>query len=126
MSASCPCGSGKELDQCCGRLISGEIEAVSAEQLMRSRYTAYVQGADDYILSTWHPATAPRSIDKDQPVKWVGLKVITTDAGGPDDDKGSVEFVATFKVNGRAEKLHEVSEFVRVSGLWRYVGGLVT
>ncbi|MCO4773120.1 MAG: zinc chelation protein SecC, partial [Deltaproteobacteria bacterium] len=52
---SCPCGTGKDLEDCCGRLHEGAM-APSPEALMRSRYAAYAVGAVDYVLATTHPA----------------------------------------------------------------------
>lgn len=62
-------------------------------------------------------------LNDEVPMKWIGLKVLATDAGGCDDDKGTVEFVARFKVNGKAGRLHEVSRFVKEDGRWFYVDG---
>ena len=86
---------------------------------MRSRYSAYALGLIDYLLATWHPSTAPGELEL-APVKWVGLEVLQTQAVG---DAGVVEFVARCKVNGKAERLHEVSRFVREAGRWFYIDG---
>ena len=51
----CACGSGAEYENCCGRYLSGEKSAETAEQLLRSRFTAYVRNDADYILKTIHP-----------------------------------------------------------------------
>ncbi|HSJ80118.1 MAG TPA: YchJ family metal-binding protein, partial [Thiobacillus sp.] len=56
--ATCPCGSGRKLETCCGTFHGGEI-APDAERLMRSRYSAYVLGLEAYLRATWHPATRP-------------------------------------------------------------------
>ena len=53
----CPCGSALACAECCARHIDGGIAAPSAEALMRSRYTAYTLGRDDYLLATWHAAS---------------------------------------------------------------------
>lgn len=92
---------------------------------MRSRYTAYVQGAEQYLLDTWHPSTRPveLGLHVGPSRKWLGLKILNTEAGGTNDDWGTVEFVARFKVGGRAERLQEVSRFVREEGRWYYVDG---
>ena len=89
---------------------------------MRSRYCAYVQGREDYLLATWHPSTRPAALNLvsgPQP-KWLGLDV---KAKTQADDTATVEFVARFKVGGRAQRLHEVSRFVREDGRWYYVSG---
>lgn len=92
---------------------------------MRSRYSAFVMGREDYLLRTWHPSTRPSQLDlSNSPApKWLGLEIIRCEDGGVEDDKGVVEFVARFKTGGRARRLHEVSRFARTSGQWFYVDG---
>ena len=55
----CPCGTGLPLDECCGPLHDGTTTAATAEQLMRSRYSAFAVGDPAYLLATWHPTTRP-------------------------------------------------------------------
>ena len=95
---------------------------------MRSRYTAYVLKDEPYLLCTWHPSTRPEqlALDEGGPVKWLGLQVVRTEQGGERDDTGVVEFVARFKPAGAAQRLHEVSQFVREHGEWFYVAGNVS
>ena len=88
---------------------------------MRSRYSAYVVGLIDYLLSTWHPSTAPGELDL-SPVKWIGLEVRRAEASG---EAGIVEFVALCRVNGRAQRMHETSRFVKQEGRWYYIDGQV-
>ena len=93
---------------------------------MRSRYTAYVFGDEPYLLRTWHARTRPSALHlADERVKWLGLKVLRADAGGAQDDEGRVEFVARYKVGGKAARLHETSRFVRERGQWFYVDGVM-
>lgn len=121
----CPCGSGKPYAACCARHIEGNEPAPTAEALMRSRYTAYTLLKEDYLLATWHPSTRPPSLGLAQevPTKWLGLEVKRHEQ--QDADHAIVEFVARYKVNGRAHRLHEVSRFVRETGRWFYVDGVV-
>lgn len=119
---SCPCGSGRAFADCCGRLHAGE-PAADAECLMRSRYSAYVLGREDYLLATWHPATRPVSIGLGAMphAKWLGL---TVKRHTPlDAAHATVEFVARYKLHGRAFRLHEISRFERIDGRWFYVDG---
>lgn len=89
---------------------------------MRSRYSAYCLGNEDYLLQTWHSSTTPAALElDDSPVKWVGLEII--DAPEVEGDTATVEFVARFKQNGRAGKLHENSRFLREHARWFYVDG---
>jgi SEC-C motif-containing protein len=56
-------------------------------------------------------------------IKWIRLRIKNTVEGGVDDEQGSVEFIATYKINGRAMQLHEVSRFRRSNGCWLYLDG---
>lgn len=122
--SACPCGSGRALVECCGRYHDGQL-APDAESLMRSRYSAFVLGREDYLLATWHPSTRPAALDLDVTPRphWLGLAVkahLQQDAA-----HATVEFVARYKVNGRAFRLHETSRFEKVDGRWLYVEGHV-
>lgn len=118
----CLCGSGHAVEACCGQFYAG-AGAPDAESLMRSRYSAFVLGLEDYLLATWHPDTRPAvlELDAEPPPQWLGL---TIRSHTPiDDAHATVEFVARYKLNGRAFKLHEISRFERVGTRWFYVDG---
>lgn len=118
VSASCPCGRPLPYAACCGRYHAGS-PAPDAESLMRSRYSAYVLGLEDYLLTTWHPSSRPAALDLasgPQP-KWLGLEVKAQTETG---DQATVEFVARCRIAGRAQRLHELSRFVRENGCWYY------
>lgn len=120
---ACPCNPEVAYALCCGPLHAGESNAVSAEALMRSRYSAYVLGDAGYLLATWHASTRPESLDFDDSAstRWLGLAVKCSTSAL---DAATVEFVARYKVGaGPAVRLHEVSRFVREQGLWFYVDG---
>ena len=120
----CPCGNtNKEYTDCCARYLNGREDAATAEALMRSRYTAYTFENEGYLLSTWHPSTRPDSLKlADGPhKKWLGLRVSRHEQTG--ENHSVVEFVARYKVGGRAHRLHEISRFVREGGRWFYVDG---
>ncbi len=122
---SCVCGSGKPYAECCGRYIARGEPTPTAEALMRSRYTAYTLFDEAYLLATWHASTRPVALGlkEEAPTKWVGLEVKRHEQ--QDADHAIVEFMARYKINGRAHRLHEVSRFVREDGRWFYVDGLV-
>jgi SEC-C motif-containing protein len=89
---------------------------------MRSRYCAFVLGLEDYLLATWHRSTRPAALNlasAPQP-KWLGLEI---KAQTSRDDAATVEFVARCRIGGRAQRLHEISRFVREDGRWYYVDG---
>lgn len=125
----CPCGlrgaRGAPLAfaDCCGRYIDHWEAALApdAESLMRSRYTAFVREQAEYLRATWHPSTRPQALDFDAGAKWLGLEVRSHRCTG--EDRAEVEFVARYRVQGRAVRLHETSRFVREAGRWLYVDG---
>ena len=127
MTASdlCPCCSGNTYKKCCEPFISGKEIPPTAEQMMRSRYVAYSQQNNQYILDTWHSSTKPDIPNpaEDSNVEWTGLKILSTDMGGPNDNKGYVEFRARCRVKGEAGGLDEASEFTKEDGRWYYVDG---
>jgi len=95
---------------------------------MRSRYVAYVQRNAGYLLATWHPRTRPSDLDMESGpkwlgLKWLGLKVRRAESGGGNDTTGVVEFVARYRIDGKAHRLHEISRFERLDGKWFYVDG---
>lgn len=90
---------------------------------MRSRYVAYALGRAPYLLATWHPSTRPAPLDLEAqpPPRWLGLAVKRHEAQS--NDRAIVEFVARYKIGGRAYRLHETSRFVCEEGRWFYVDG---
>jgi SEC-C motif-containing protein len=122
----CPCDSGLPFQACCQPYLRGDLTAPDAESLMRSRYTAYVLEDTPYLLATWHPATRPAAslnFNQEARPKWLGLAIkrrTETDA-----EHALVEFVARYKINGRAFRMHETSRFERIKGRWFYLDGEV-
>jgi SEC-C motif-containing protein len=89
---------------------------------MRARYSAYVLKLEDYLLATWHASTRPANLDLSSDAgKWLGLEVKCFEVQSA--DAATVEFVARYKLAGRAQRLHELSRFVREEGRWFYVDG---
>jgi SEC-C motif domain protein len=128
-SQPCPCGrkgqggAALDFDRCCGRWLEG-TPAPDPEALMRSRYSAFVLGDEAYLLATWHPRTRPLRVDFDAGTKWLGLDV--RDAPPAQGGQAEVEFVARYRIGGRAVRLHERSRFERLDdGRWYYVDGEV-
>lgn len=92
---------------------------------MRSRYSAYVLRLSDYLLATWHASTRPTALAADPPgLRWLGLDVKRHSV--QDDAHATVEFVARSKLGGRANRLHEISRFMREDERWFYVDGNLT
>lgn len=120
----CPCGTGLTYAECCGRLHDGTATAATAEQLMRSRYSAFAVGDAAYLLATWHPRTRPAALDLDPDVRWLGLEVLATTGGGMLAAEGTVEFRAAHLRDGRRGAQHEDSRFLREDGRWTYLDGV--
>lgn len=121
LETDCPCGSGRTYDACCGPVVRNERAAATAEELMRSRYTAYVVGDADHLFRSWHPRTRPDLSDVGG-LDWLGLTILEVVGGGADDSEGVVEFVARH----RGGELHERSRFARRAGRWVYVDGEIS
>lgn len=123
-SGLCPCCSGKSYKGCCQPLHNGDLTASSAEQLVRSRYSAFCMGDSDYLISTLHvdfrlskdEVVLRRTIEETQ---WQGLKIIQH---APGIDTATVEFIA-FYGDHPVEQLHELSRFVKQKEQWLYTDG---
>jgi SEC-C motif domain protein len=127
---SCSCGLNQSLDVCCGPIISGAIQASTAEQIMRARYTAYTQGQIDFIKKTLAPESQKEfSVGEAKKwaadSEWLGLKVLGFDKGQATDRTGTVEFVAKYKdKTGEEIEHHEVAKFRKnEKGEWLFVDG---
>ncbi|GGX93495.1 hypothetical protein GCM10011290_21780 [Vogesella alkaliphila] len=83
-------------------------------------------GNEAYLRQTWAVENLPDEPLLDATVKWLGLTILSTEAGGEQDQTGVVTFVARYKINGRAGRMQERSRFVREQGLWRYLDGEVS
>ena len=126
---ACPCGSLSSkrqplaLLECCGRYLDhfDTTAAPDAEHVMRSRYSAFVLQRRDYLLATWHASQRPSSLDFEPGAQWLGLEVRRHRR--LDASHAEVEFVARYRVAGKAVRLHENSRFVCEGGRWYYVDG---
>eukprot|EP00892_Ulva_mutabilis_P002497 jgi/Ulvmu1/12248/UM086_0039.1 len=148
---TCPCGSGNDFKACCGPIIRGAKEADTAEELMRSRFSAYCLRQVNYIVDTTHPDSAASkgssyngqqvSTLKDDvratasKTEFHKLKILSTEAGGPQDEEGLVRFTIWFKTIGQTtggqrdsqqpmQSVTELSSFSRRDGNWSYVNAV--
>jgi SEC-C motif-containing protein len=118
----CPCGSKDLFLNCCEPLIEGEMGAKTAEQLMRSRYSAFSISAVDYLLTTAHPILRKNQSAKEienwsKENNWFKLEIVNFT-----NDK--VEFKAYFKdKQNRNQVHHEKSTFIFEEGKWFYLEG---
>ncbi|MEU7897794.1 YchJ family metal-binding protein [Nonomuraea sp. NPDC049152] len=120
---SCPCALPAAYEQCCGRLHRGEAAAETAEQLMRSRFSAFAVGDAAYLLRSWHPSTRPAEVTFEPFLRWKKLSIVSTSGGGAGDAEGTVEFRARYSQAGKAGEMREVSRFTRREGAWVYLTG---
>lgn len=124
----CPCGSGKEFSKCCGPVIAGTRNAETAEELMRSRYTAYVVHNIDHIVKTCSKEEQ-KGIDLEETRKWSeestwhGLKIMKTEKGTAADKEGIVEFSATYSRKGLRDVHLERAYFIKENDQWVYDQG---
>ncbi len=118
LDSPCPCGNPRHYQDCCQALIEQRRQAQTAEQLMRSRYTAHVVNAIDYLLDTWAPELQAQ-LDLQQirqwaeESQWLGLEIVTTHAGLAQDCQGQVEFIAHYRQHGQLYQHRERSHFRR-------------
>ena len=139
MNSLCACDSSLSYTDCCRRFHSRQMKPDSAEQLMRSRYSAFSMGSQgvagmcEYLLDTHYPsqrsanelAELQQAFSQDQ---WIKLKILHCEHGTATDTDGTVEFVAFFRnrhVPDQVHQLHESSNFIREEGQWFYFSGKI-
>lgn len=125
VNSLCPCGSQIEFSACCDPILADHQRALTAEALMRSRYTGFVKENTDHLLKSWLDKKRPATLNfDDHPVVWVNLTINKTTQGQPTDSEGKVDFTSTYIENGQLCTLKEVSNFTKIGGLWYYVDGV--
>lgn len=131
MPDHCHCGSTLVFADCCALILSGQQQAQTAEQLMRSRYSAFCEHDINYLIASLHPSKR-QSDDKEQlstsmqDCQWLSLKIINTLNGSASDLDGEIEFIAHYTQQHNQPQLgslHERSRFVKEQGQWFYVDG---
>jgi SEC-C motif-containing protein len=124
----CRCGSNKAYSTCCEIFLTKHRLPQTAEQLMRSRYTAFCLNQFEFIVDTHKPSTrsTPTVNELKQSsthTKWVKLTIHDTLLGGPTDTSGTVSFTAQFNENNEFYELNETSSFIKTNNRWLYVDG---
>lgn len=128
----CYCCSGKEFKDCCQPFISETAKPATAEELMRSRYSAYVIVAVEYLIKTTHPSVRKfydgESIENwAKSSVWQKLEIISKTEGNAKDKKGTVEFKAYFlDAEDKTQIHHELSNFRKELGKWFFVDGKIS
>lgn len=124
LASNCPCGRGY-YSECCQPLHQGKKKAHSAEQLMRSRYSAFAQHEIEYLLHTTAigqqaalDITAIR--EWSQSNRWLKLEIIQAQEK-LDKNHAQVEFKAHYHDAHQTQTHHEVSHFVQQAGAWYFL-----
>lgn len=125
MSLACPCGSCAALTDCCGRYHAGHLPN-DAESLMRSRYSAYVLGLIDYLVSSTLPVQQAQ-LDRaaisawSSQSHWLGLNVESSQLMGGDPPHARVSFVARWQDDEGEHAQREHSAFVQIAQRWYFI-----
>lgn len=125
----CPCGKNQTYKNCCEKIHINFSTAICAEDLMRSRYTAFTLGMGQYLNDSHHKTSRneseKESIEKwAKSVKFIKLEILNSTLGNIDDTNGTVEFKAHFKQGVFKRVIHENSSFIKEDGSWYYLGSI--
>lgn len=121
---ACLCGSNKSYQQCCLKFHDKSQYPITAEALMRSRFSAFDLHLTSYLLDTWYKPTRPGHLDFTPGLVWKKLIIKSCKKGQKKDQEGWVTFMAYYVQHGRPGCLHEKSFFKRDDlGHWVYVDG---
>lgn len=124
---TCFCGIAKPYEVCCGKFHNHTSIAETAEELMRSRYSAFCTNNINYLIETHHPSK--RTLDQEEELKqslnitWLKLDILSKEKGMKIDNKGTVEFAAYYSSEKNYYKLQEKSYFIKENGRWYYLDG---
>ena len=123
---NCLCGSSMTYSQCCEPYHVAEKNTVTAEALMRSRYSAYVLRDATYLQETWEQSGRPKLIDfSKETIEWLRLEITDVKKGTLKDTKGVVAFKAYFMQDGEECVMNEISRFTKLNGRWFYLDGVI-
>ena len=120
---NCYCGNPIAFEMCCEPKIKGTQKASTAEELMRSRYSAYCTQSADYLVETTHESTRkfhrkPDILEWSKSNTWLKLDIISA-------TENTVEFKAYYLDESLKTTIHhEKSSFVFENGSWFYVDGI--
>ena len=138
---NCPCCSNQPFANCCQPFLDNTQHPQTPEQLMSSRYSAFVTKNADYLLATYWKED-PKKVTTEalnqerialhksmSTTEWLGLKIIKSSIDKHNPHNGMVEFIAfyhdadTQESKLPLEQLHEKSEFIQSDGKWYYSVG---
>ncbi|MDO4430732.1 MAG: YchJ family protein [Lonepinella koalarum] len=125
IETDCPCQSGNTYQDCCAPFHQFYQYPANAEQLMRSRYTAFVLQQIDYIVKTTAPLQQKRLnvealANWAAETQWLGLNI---QKYIPHLSKihSAVEFEAFFNTPEGRQTHREYSLFVTIEKRWYFV-----
>ena len=121
--SACPCKSGQSYENCCAGFHTLQLKPATCEQLMRSRYCAFILQLGEYLFNTYHidfrgDLTVEQLSEKS--LDWKNLQIIDTQTR---DKTGFVEFKAWYINDGQLANHHERSNFVKDHDQWLYCDG---
>jgi len=146
----CYCQSGQSFKECCALFIQGQHLPASAEQLMRSRFSAYCEGsaqAMQYLAQSYHPKSQAENPVSEitafaKVAHFISLEIIQSSdpslIPGPlqqqlsewidpeQDLYATVHFKARFIMHDKLHLLEESSRFIRSNQQWLYLDGAFT
>jgi SEC-C motif-containing protein len=131
LEMNCYCCSGQKFEACCEPFIRGAAKPRTAEELMRSRYSAYATAAVEYLLRSTHPSVRKayrreEIEDWARNSRWQKLEIVSKTEGEATDKKGTVEFKAYYTdADGQLQIHHENSSFRKELGKWFFVEGKI-
>ena len=120
---ACPCKSGKNYENCCAVFHQQQQTPQTCEQLMRSRYCAFILQIGEYLFNTYHPDhRGDLTIEQlsEKSLDWKNLQIIDTQSIS---ETGFVEFKAWYINDDGLSYHHERSNFVKDHDQWLYCDG---
>ena len=127
LKQNCYCNSGLYYDECCKPFIEFKEIPKTAEQLMRSRYTAFCIKDASYIKKTMKERALELYDEEsilNNPIEWKNLIILDRENGNPKDSEGIIKFRAIFKKFPNKEELSYIEEkslFKKINKKWFYV-----
>ena len=122
----CLCGSTYHYLDCCAIAHKSLKDVQTAEQLMRSRYVAFVMADIDFLMKSHHSSTSPIGEELEienfaKSVSWLKLRVLKVKQGTYGNTKGYVEFKAYYKDGVSKKCIHGKSNFIYENNCWYYL-----
>ena len=126
LNKNCHCGSNSHYADCCEPFILKIAKPKSPEQLMRSRYSAFVEKNAEYLVDTLHVSKRTHLVHQElqksfEITHWHSLRILHS---SHKTSTGQVEFAAFYSSNSEnLGQLHELSRFVLENDQWFYLQG---